>query len=144
MTALAIAVRLVFGYITPEQAIEHVAAAELAAFTYGVEPELLLAIADHESRFTSDARRGRACGAMQVMARSAAHCRAMEITLLSYSEGGRMLRAWTDAADGDARAGLRGYACGGLGLRRRSPRDCHAFAAMMIGRAAKLRRAAQS
>lgn len=122
----------------------NVAYAELAARTYAVDSAVLLAIAEHESRFTRGAVNGSACGPLQVMARSEAHCAALvSVELLGYLEGAAILASWTIVA-GSVAEGLRGYACGWRGLSVDAPKPCRWFASWVIARAEHYRKAASA
>jgi len=123
-------------YVTVETARKHLWAARVAAATYGVDADLTLAIAFHESRFTSNVvskeRGGRvSCGAMTPFPTKACVPKSL---LAQYLDGTRHwavdwgtaknVRGWKEV--------LRGYAGGysliqrcrkGPVLRRAAPHD---------------------
>lgn len=117
---------------------EHVAAARLAAGG-GVSAELLLAVADVESRYHPDSvsrvHRGRRitgrwrattpagdgpryCGPLQAQAgRSWERCVALRDVRRGYQAGADELREWLGWTGGDLAAALRGHGCGWRGVR---------------------------
>lgn len=117
--------------LTQEKATKHLAAARVAAQLTDTDPELLLAIAYHESRYKPSlsgplVRKKRACGIMQPTP-IASPCRE-ESLLHEYLEGARHLRTWLNATHGNVKHALLGYA-GGYKLLRRcagenKPRAC--------------------
>lgn len=130
---------------------DHIAAARVAGTTYRIEPELLLAIAEHETSWNAELVNGHACGPMQVIATSPAHCAVMSDPLLGYLEGARVLRYFLDVARGDLRPGLRGYGCGwakdelGEVIRpAQLPTSCNGFDSWVIAHRNAYRREASS
>lgn len=125
----------------------HIAAARIASVAYGIEPELLLAIAEHETHWNAALVNGRACGPMQVIARNEAHCEAMCSPLIGYLEGARVLRAWLDAT-GELREALRGYGCGWATVDGapvpHAPASCRGFDSWVIAHAEAIKRRVQS
>lgn len=100
-----------------EVAAIHLAAATFAGEAFSVDPELLLAIAYRESRYTlgvtGPAVKGRhACGLMQPEMHVQG-CR-QQTVLDGYLEGAEHLRTWLDTKTcaGDLRCALLGYAGG--------------------------------
>jgi hypothetical protein len=118
----------------------HVAAARAAAVAYRVDPLVLLAIAEHETRWQSELTNGRSCGAMQVATSSAGQCRAMADVTLAYLEGARVLSQWLHASGGDLPEALAHYACGNVAKHH----DCRGFAHWVIERSAAYGKAARS
>jgi hypothetical protein len=138
-------------YLTREAARHHLIAARAAGASHRVPPELLLAIAWHESRYIPTTRtaelRGRvSCGVMTPVPQRG--CTAFELSLLGgYDAGARHLRAWLDLCHGGWSCALLAYAGGG-GLVRAcqhgpwwTPRGSNAceFAIAMSQRAQWLR-----
>jgi hypothetical protein len=134
-------------YLTRETAGHHLIAARAAGASHGVPPELLLAIAWHESRYvpttrTAEPRSLVSCGVMTPVPQGG--CTAFELTLLGgYDAGARHLRTWLDVCSGAWSCALLAYAGGG-GLVRacqrgpwRTPRGSNAceFAIAMSQRA---------
>lgn len=115
-------------HLTVDAAREHIAAARVAGAMMEVDPDLLLSIAWHESRYmpatVTPERGGReSCGVMTP--EPIARC--TRGTLLDgYIAGARHVRTWLDATH-DERTALTGYA-GGYALialcRRESARAC--------------------
>lgn len=103
-------------YLTTDSAQAHYTASQVAAVWFDVEPDLLLAIAYRESRYTVDAvgpdvRGKRACGVMQPLMKTAC----VQQTLLEgYMIGAKHLRTWLDTKTcrGDLRCAMLGYAGG--------------------------------
>jgi soluble lytic murein transglycosylase-like protein len=133
---------LVFALLAQVQV--HVDAAGAAAAQYRLEPELLLAIAYHESRFRPDVvahAGGRSfCGVMQVRADNAEHCRELADLDVGYLAGARVLRAWITATHGDLEKALAGYGCGWWGVEH----GCRDFAPFVIALRNRYRKAASS
>jgi hypothetical protein len=112
-----------FRRTTPEPldfdaATEHLGSARLAAFIVGVDADLVLSIAAHESRYRADAvgpePGGRvSCGVMTP--EPVARC-PHQTVLEGYLVGARHLRAWIRATR-DLRTALLGYA-GGFAMIR--------------------------
>lgn len=100
--------------VTVADAYEHVWSARVAAATYGVDADLLLAISWHESRYKVTARSpesgGRvSCGVMQPT--PVASCPVASM-LDGYLAGAEHLRGWIVAMHGNEHAALVGYAGG--------------------------------
>lgn len=99
-------------------AAEHLTAARAAARQYGVDADLLLSIAWHESRYTDATTPeigGRvSCGALTPT--PVARCY-HDGVLIDYLRGAEHLAGWIAAARGNLRAALLGYA-GGYALLR--------------------------
>ena len=109
-------------YVTAEAARDHVWAARTAAAAYDVDPDMVLAISYHESRFTSNVvareRGGRvSCGTMTPYPTKTCASRSL---LEQYLDGTRHWAVdWRRAGDvRGAREALLGYA-GGYSLIRR-------------------------
>ena len=100
-------------YLTPQQATLHVAASEVAGRVYGINPNLLLSIAHHESRYqvatVTPELAGRSCGVMTP--EPVRQCPAPDL-LGGYLAGAKHLAAWRDACRADLRCMLTGYAGG--------------------------------
>jgi hypothetical protein len=99
--------------ITDDIAAEHIAAARFAGAAHGVDANLLLSIAWHESRYNADAvgpeSGGRvSCGPMTPVPR--ARCQRQHI-VLGYLDGARHLREWISTTASMNQA-LLGYAGG--------------------------------
>jgi hypothetical protein len=106
-----------------EVARENLAAARVAGFVHNVDPDLLLSVAAHESRYEADAvgpeSDGRvSCGSMTPL--PVVHCPARQTALDGYMAGAVHLRGWIDVTSSMHEA-LLGYA-GGYRLIR----ACHA------------------
>lgn len=106
-------------YLTTESAIEHRLAAGVAAAVYELEPELLLSIAHHESRYshtevTREAGGTVSCGVMTPEpTRDRALCAAATSSpLAGYLHGAQHLRGWLVACRGRRTCALLGYAGG--------------------------------
>jgi hypothetical protein len=104
-------------YLTIDAARDHLTAAQAAAVFYDLAPELLLAIAYRESRYTSLVRgpevRGKhACGLMQPLM-STGRCPTQDL-LWGYLEGAKHLRTWlaTKTCRSDIRCAMLGYSGG--------------------------------
>ncbi|HSX22152.1 MAG TPA: lytic transglycosylase domain-containing protein [Gaiellaceae bacterium] len=102
-------------HLTAETAAQHVAAARFAAVLTGTDPDLLLAIAHHESRYEPNVvgppvRGKHACGVMQQVPVTGP-CPTVELPL-DYLEGARHLAEWIRAQKGDVTRALVGYAGG--------------------------------
>lgn len=132
----------------------HDAAARVAAHVYGVDAEVLLAIAEHETHWDASLRNGYACGPMQVVPVdvdgrwSEARCLAMATPLVGYLEGAAALRERLRVSRGDLRAALRLYGCGwekdaaGAVIRpAQIPPTCHGFDGYVLSHAERRRRA---
>lgn len=106
-------------YLTVESAAEHLYTAQIAAAEQGVDPDLLLSIAFHESHYDQTARTPEpghkiSCGVMTPV--PGATC--TNGTLLDgYRAGAAHLREWLIAMHGNERQALIGYA-GGYALLR--------------------------
>jgi hypothetical protein len=101
--------------ISREVAAEHLAAARAAGAELDVDPDLLLSIAAHESRYT-DARTPENGGAMEscgpMTPEPLARCPRRASTHDGYRAGARHLRGWISATRGNVRRALLGYAGG--------------------------------
>jgi hypothetical protein len=101
--------------LTVETAVQNIAAARFAGALTDIDPDLLLAIAHHESRFEPTVvgplvRGKRACGVMQQVPIKG---RCPEPSLLrDYVEGAKHLATWLRAQHGDLDRALIGYAGG--------------------------------
>ena len=101
--------------LTVETAAQHVAAARFAGVLTNIDPDLLLAIAHHESRFEPTVvgplvRGKRACGVMQQVP---IRGRCPEPSILrDYVEGAKHLAGWLRAQRGNLDRALVGYAGG--------------------------------
>lgn len=139
--------------LTIAAAVAHVAGARAAATEFDVDPDVLLSIAWHESRYTASAVTAepggrRSCGVMtpEPLARCAPGG-----VLDGYRAGARHLRGWLDAERGDVTRALRGYA-GGFRMIARCTRgpvivtrrgrelDLCDMRAMFLDRADRIRR----
>jgi hypothetical protein len=103
-------------HVAADVAAEHIMAARVAAAEYGVDADLVLAIADHESRYTdaqsSHESGGRvSCGAMTP--EPIARC-PRDGLIGGYRRGAAHLADWIHARRGDLRGALLGYAGGYL------------------------------
>jgi hypothetical protein len=102
-------------YLTTETAREHLVYARVAAAEYGVDADLLLAIAWFESRYTVNAigptvRGKRACGVMQPIMEGA--CPKDPSLLGGYLQGAWHVQTWLKAARGDMKTAMLGYGGG--------------------------------
>jgi hypothetical protein len=117
--------------LTVETAARHVASARFAAVLTGTDPDLLLAIAYHESRYDPTVigplvRGKRACGVLQQVPIPGA-CPAPSL-LRDYVNGARHLAKWIYVQQDNIERALIGYA-GGYALldlcdRGEAPRTC--------------------
>ena len=101
--------------LTVETAAHHVAAARFAGALTGIDADLLLAIAHHESRYEPTVvgplvRGKRACGVMQQVPIKGP-CPKPAL-LRDYVEGAKHLAGWLRAQRGDLDRALLGYAGG--------------------------------
>lgn len=109
--------------LTVETAQQHIAAARFAAILTDTDPDLLLGIAHHESRYKFDVigplvRGKRACGVMQHTPLK----RCPKPSLLrDYLIGARHLKEWIRAQRGNLKRALIGYA-GGYALLEKCDR----------------------
>ena len=99
--------------ITFEFAVENLAAARVAGAAFRVDPDLLLAVAAHESRYAASAVTQEphglvSCGVMTP--EPVASCKPQTV-LDGYLAGAKHLRAWMDAKR-DLEQALIGYAGG--------------------------------
>jgi soluble lytic murein transglycosylase-like protein len=133
-------------YLDAIAAVQHLRAARVAAVVVDVDPDLLLSIAHHESRYSATEATpevgGRvSCGVMTP--EPVAACGAATM-LDGYLAGARHLRGWLDACHGDQRCALTGYA-GGYRLiaicRDDATRRACAVADAFLNRAAWIRKA---
>lgn len=103
-------------YLTAEAAARHLVAARAAGAAHRVPPEILLAIAWHESRYTPTTRTpepgGRvSCGVLTPTPQAA--CSPRELTLVGgYDAGAVHLATWLALCGGRARCALLAYAGG--------------------------------
>lgn len=112
---------------------DHVDAAFSVGVLYNVAPELLLAIAGHESCFDNTVVTGKCSGVMQTVG-------LVPPTLLEgYERGAQEIRSWITWAKGDLRVALAGYS-GGVKIAQqcRSGGSC-SYADLFIARAKRLR-----
>lgn len=132
--------------LTVHTAWEHLIAARTAGRVWSVDPNLLLSIAHHESRYqhgeiTPELGGKVSCGVMTpepILDRR--ECRVATSSILDgYLSGARHLRGWLDVCRGNLRCALTGYA-GGYYLIYSCERE-HAKACETWG--VFLRRAAQ-
>lgn len=93
-------------YLTAESATEHVLSATLAAMAFGLDPDLLLSIAHHESRYqykeiTREAGGKVSCGVMTpVPTHAKGACQlATSSPLAGYLHGAHHLRDWHAACE---------------------------------------------
>lgn len=105
--------------ISEEVAAQHLLAARIASTIYGVDSDLTLSIAAHESRYDADAVTPEiggkvSCGAMTPVPMAKCSDRGI---LAGYLRGAEHLAGWMRAAHGDVHAALLGYA-GGYTLLR--------------------------
>jgi soluble lytic murein transglycosylase-like protein len=106
-------------YLTTITAAAHLRAARVAGAVYAVDPDLLLSIAWHESRFsaavvTPEAGGKFSCGAMTPEpTRDRAACAYATSSLMaSYLVGAKHLRGWIDASHGNIHVAILGYGGG--------------------------------
>ncbi len=108
-------------YLTSEGAAWHIIAARAAGKVHRIRPELLLAIAHHESRYLVTVRTREpghrvSCGVMTPIPKK--RCVATDFLLFhGYDTGAAHLREWLDHCEQNERCGLLSYA-GGSGLVR--------------------------
>lgn len=107
--------------LTAETAREQLASARIAGQLYNIPPEMLLAIAWHESRYHADAvtvEPGHrvSCGVMTPTPQR--RCSSAELTPFGgYVAGAKHLRMWLDHCNGNTWCALTAY-IGGMGLVR--------------------------
>jgi hypothetical protein len=133
--------------LTVETATLHVASARFAGILTDIDPDLLLAISHHESRYQPTVvgplvRGKRACGVMQHVPITT-KCPEPSI-LRDYVNGAKHLAGWIRAQRGDLKRALIGYA-GGYALldlcdRGEAPRTC-TIANYHLARAKRIKRA---
>jgi hypothetical protein len=97
--------------VHPDEA-EVAARAALLVETSKVPAELLVAIAWGESRFVPTTMTGRACGLVQVVARSRGACELLKIPVVGMLVGRIELEEWLRLSRGNLRLALLGNACG--------------------------------
>lgn len=102
-------------HLTVPTAMEHVAAAQFAGTMTNVDPDLLLAIAHHESRYEPNVigplvRGKHACGVMQHVPVTGP-CPTLAL-LADYLAGAEHLAEWIRVQHGDIERALVGYAGG--------------------------------
>jgi soluble lytic murein transglycosylase-like protein len=108
--------------LTVGAAREHYWASRLAGQEYGVDPDLLLGIAAHESNFavrtvTHEPGHRVSCGVMTPVPQR--RCSAQELTALGgYRSGAKHLRMWLDACRGSMWCALIAYGGGMRSVRR--------------------------
>lgn len=100
--------------LSPSAAVEHLAAARLAALAHGLDPADLLAIAHHESRYTNrvelEPTGYYSCGVMTPYDRARARCPAWTLTTLGgYIHGASHFAEWLRICRGLRVCALRGY-----------------------------------
>lgn len=110
--------------LTLESARDHLAAARVAAAITATDPDVLLAIAWHESRytiaFTPEPGNRVSCGVMTPVPMATCHSHSL---VDGYLAGARHLSDdWLPACHGHLRCALTGYA-GGFGLIRHCRED---------------------
>jgi soluble lytic murein transglycosylase-like protein len=106
-------------YLTTETARDNLSAARFAAFWYGVDPDVVLSIAHHESRYevkavTNEPGNRISCGVMTPEPTyDKKKCLAATTDVFAgYMAGAEHLRGWFDACRGNQRCALLGYAGG--------------------------------
>lgn len=133
--------------LTVETAALHVASARFAEILTDIDPDLLLAIAHHESRYQPAVvgplvRGKRACGVLQHVP-TTKKCPAPSI-LRDYVNGAKHLAGWIRAQRGDLKRALIGYAGGyallGMCDRGEALRTC-TIANYHLARAKRIKRA---
>ena len=133
--------------LTVGTATQHVAAARFAGVLTNIDPDLLLAIAHHESRYQPAVvgplvRGKRACGVLQHVP-IAGKCPQPSL-LRDYVNGAKHLAGWIHAQRGDLKRALIGYAGGyhllGMCDRGEAPRTC-TIANYHLARARRIQRA---
>jgi hypothetical protein len=133
--------------LTIDTAKQHIAAAQIAGAAAGIDPDLILVISYHESRFELDVvgptlgNNKRACGVMQHV--PIARCPEPSM-LRDYVDGAQHLATWIKAQRGDVSRGLIGYA-GGYALLKKcdigeAPKAC-SIARIHLARAGRLKHA---
>jgi len=129
-------------YLDVASARAHYGAARLAGLLYGVEPEILLGIAWHESRYdasveTREPGHRVSCGVLTPEPKRV--CDGIDHDLVGgYLRGAQHLRRWRDLCRGDDRCALTAYAGGGRmvsACRAGSDHRACRFAMQMISRA---------
>lgn len=103
-------------YLDASSATEHLAAARIAGAVYQLDPDLLLAMAWRESRYSANAvtpeKSGRvSCGVMMVTEPVELKSCRPRTALEGYLDGASHLRGWVKATRGQ-QAALLGYAGG--------------------------------
>jgi hypothetical protein len=113
--------RTAIAHLTPETAYLHLKAARLAGSRYQIRPELLLAIARHESNYnittqTPEPGHRVSCGVMTPVPKR--RCTPSDLSLYGgYYAGAAHLRVWMNHCNGSEICALLSYA-GGQGLYR--------------------------
>lgn len=134
-------------HLTIETAAQHVAAARFAGILTDTDPDLLLAIAHHESRYEPDVigprMRGKhACGVMQQIPITGP-CPTPSLPA-DYLAGAQHLAEWIRAQHGDVERALVGYA-GGYALLaiydEGGAARARALVRLELGRARRIKRA---
>lgn len=119
-------------YLTVESAREHIAAATIAGVATGIDPDVLLSIAWHESRYDYTVKTrepgsrctlqsGHLCYSCGVMTPEpwplGDECsRAMSSAVEGYLAGAQHLRGWMQACRGSLGCALRGYGGNAAGV----------------------------
>jgi hypothetical protein len=135
--------------LSEETAGTNLAAARIAGALYNIQPEIILAVAWHESRYQPAVvgplvRGKRACGVLQHVPITT---KCPEPSLLrDYVNGTQHLAEWIHAQRGDIKRALIGYA-GGYALlelcdRGEAPRAC-SIANYNLARAKRIKRACE-
>lgn len=107
------------GYLTTEQAKQHLAASYIASKRSGIDQDLLLSVAFYESRYTmrtvTQEPQGKiSCGVMTpVPTYNKSTCRRTNASLVNgYEAGAGHLKDWFRMCKGSRRCALLGYAGG--------------------------------
>lgn len=104
-------------YLTEETAETHLIAARGAAYVYKLDPDLLLSIAHHESRYmlnnVTPERGGKeSCGVLTPVPLPRGSCDSEPTAASGYRAGAEHLRGWMDVCGNRVRCALIGYAGG--------------------------------
>jgi soluble lytic murein transglycosylase-like protein len=134
-------------HLTIETAVQHISAARFAGILTNVDPDLILAISYHESRFTPAVvgplldNGKHACGVMQhVPVKGLCPKRTL---VEDYLAGAEHLAQWIRAEHGDIERALAGYAGGypGVALYEEGAPRALAIVRLNLARAASIKRA---